>query len=69
MSPRDRIFHYIARYTAERGFSPSVREIVLACDISSTSVVTYHLRRLEAEGKITRVPGAPRTLRVVAEVS
>lgn len=69
MPTRDRIIHYIARYTSERGFSPSVREIATACDISSTSVVTYHIRRLEVEGRLTRVPGSPRTLRVVAEVS
>lgn len=65
MDTRERIVEYVTRHTAERGFSPSLREIGIACGISSTSVVEYHLRRLEADGRVTRVPGSPRTLRVV----
>ena len=50
------IFGYIAGYKTEHdGLSPNVREICRALDISSTSIVAYHLRRLEAAGDITRM--------------
>lgn len=34
------------------GKSPTLREIMAACDISSTSVAAYHLRGLEKQGAI-----------------
>ena len=34
------------------GKSPTLRQIMAACDISSTSVAAYHLRGLEKQGAI-----------------
>ena len=54
-SRRDAIIQYIARYQAEHGFPPTVREIGAAVSLKSTSTVAYYLRRLEEEGRINRV--------------
>jgi repressor LexA len=54
-SRRDAIVQYISRYVAEHGFPPSVREIGAAVSLKSTSTVAYYLRRLEEEGRISRV--------------
>jgi len=45
---------YIKKYIKETGYPPTVREIAKGCGMSSTSVVTYHLAKLERQGKITR---------------
>lgn len=41
---------------------PTIREIGDAVGISSTSVVNYHLARLERDGKIRRIPSISRGL-------
>ena len=38
------------------GCAPTIREIMSSCGISTTSVVSYHLAKLEKENKISR-PG------------
>lgn len=51
----DAVFDYIVEYkTAHDGLSPTLREIMDNCSISSTSVVSYILTQLEQEGKIVR---------------
>jgi repressor LexA len=37
--------------------TPSIREIGAAVDVRSTSVITYHLRKLAEHGLLTHVPG------------
>jgi SOS-response transcriptional repressor LexA len=37
---------FVQSYRAEFGLSPSVREIMTNCGITSTSVVTYTLKRM-----------------------
>lgn len=52
-APRLRIFNFIVAYkSAHDGNSPTSREIMDGANISSTSVVHYHLRKLEVQGKI-----------------
>jgi repressor LexA len=48
------------------GCAPSIRELVIATDITSTSVVSYHLSRLELKGYIRRQPGVSRTIEVLS---
>ena len=55
----------IQRYTAEHGFSPTIREIAQALGLVSASAADYHLRRLEDKGVITRQEGKARTIRIV----
>lgn len=56
MTPRmEAVFEFIIAFKKSHdGNSPTVREIAEGCGISSTSVVTYYLGRLEEEGRITR---------------
>jgi predicted MarR family transcription regulator len=47
---------------------PSIRELQATCEISSTSVVSYHLRRLAAAGYLTiGVRGTARSYRLTAQ--
>lgn len=48
------ILKFIGRFTLDRGYPPTIREIGEAVGISSTSVVNYNLNKLEREHHITR---------------
>ena len=48
------IVDFIGRFLAEKGYPPSIRDIVGGCGISSTSVVDYNLNILEKLGYIRR---------------
>ena len=61
---RENILHYIHGFIDERGYSPTVRDILKGCSISSTAVVQYHLDVLEKEGRIHRDPEIFRSIRV-----
>ena len=53
-SRQQRIINFIRRFGLDRGYPPTIRDIVDGCDISSTSVVDYNLNILEREGFIRR---------------
>ena len=55
----------IAVFWKQNGYAPSIRELQALCDISSTSVVKYHLERLRTAGLVDFVDGTPRTIRLV----
>lgn len=64
--PTDRqkhILDVIHRFTAERGYPPSVREIGERVGLSSSSTIHAHLKTLERRGLISRDPTKPRALR------
>jgi SOS-response transcriptional repressor LexA len=51
----ERLLKFICEYKrAHDGNSPTMREMMAACRISSTSMVDYYLRRLENGGHIRR---------------
>ena len=56
------ILDYIGQYRDENNMSPSVRDIREACEISSNSVVAYHLNNLERLGYIAKHPGLARAI-------
>jgi len=56
------ILDFLGRYIEENGYPPSIREIGAAVGISSTSVVSYNLKRLEEYGYINRDPEVSRGL-------
>ncbi|MBN1814586.1 MAG: repressor LexA [Anaerolineae bacterium] len=60
-----RIVEYLNEYVEENGYPPSIREIGAAAGISSTSVVSYNLRRLEEKGYISRDREVSRGLKLV----
>jgi repressor LexA len=61
---QQRILEFVNEYLADNGYPPSIREIGAAAGISSTSVVSYNLRRLEEAGYISREPDVSRGLRL-----
>jgi len=53
-SKQERINNFIHRFWEDRGYPPTIRDIVTGCGISSTSVVDYNLNILEKRGYIRR---------------
>lgn len=48
-----RIFEFVCKYKRQYdGISPSYAEIIAACNLTSTSVVTWHIDKLVAAGLI-----------------
>jgi len=48
------ILRFINKHTKEKGWPPTVREIQTALDISSTSVVSYHINSLKNDGYLVK---------------
>lgn len=57
------VLDVIYEYRSEHGYSPSVRDIAEELEVS-TSVVQYHLNRLEERGWIERDEGIARSIRL-----
>ena len=51
---QEAVLGFIRSFWLARGYAPSVREIRDGVPLSSTSVVDYHLRRLERRGLVRR---------------
>jgi repressor LexA len=62
---QEKILDFIRRYSRERGFPPTIREIGKNVGISSTSVVNYNLNVLQKKQLITRDDNVARGLRLV----
>jgi repressor LexA len=62
-----RILDFVAKYTGEHGYPPSIREIGQAVGITSTSVVDYNLKALERSGLIRRDKEVSRGLGLVGQ--
>ena len=55
LSPKQRaMLRFLEEFIAAHDYPPSIRDIQNGCDISSTSVVDYNLKRLEEKGYIRR---------------
>ena len=63
---QQRILEFLNEYIEENGYPPSIREIGTAAGISSTSVVSYNLRRLEQRGYLSRDREVSRGLRLAS---
>jgi repressor LexA len=61
---REGILEYIRHYFDEKGYAPTIRDIMRGCNISSTSLVQYHLNVLEREGQIRRDPEVFRSIQL-----
>ena len=64
---QQRLLDYIRTFIAERGYPPSVRDIVQGCKVSSTSVVDYNLKLLAKAGFIRRTPDISRGIELIGE--
>ena len=59
-SKQQKIIDFIRHFLADRQYPPSIRDIVIGCGLSSTSVVNYNLKILEKAGYIHRQPEVSR---------
>jgi len=62
---QQRMIDFIHRFLVDRGYPPTVRDILSGCGISSTSVVDYQLKKLEKEGYIRRHPEVSRGIELL----
>lgn len=70
LSPKQKkIVEFVRRFWRDRGYPPTVRDIVSGCEISSTSVVDYNLDILAREGYIRRHSGISRGIELLARRS
>ena len=58
---------FIEDFVDENGYPPTYEEIRTGLNISSKSLVNYHLEVLENGGMLTRSPNTPRGIRVTGE--
>lgn len=58
------VFTFIEQYIAQEGIAPSQREIAEACYLAPSAVLR-HLDRLEAWGRIVRLPNKARSIRLI----
>lgn len=58
------VLKFIAEFIAAKGFSPTVREIASHFE-NCVNAINGHLNQLETKGRITRMPGMARTIRVM----
>src|SRR3954468_11601365 len=64
---QQQIFEFIKRYTSEKGYPPTVRDIGQAIGLTSSSTVHAHLANLERLGMLRRDPTKPRAMEVLAD--
>jgi len=62
---QQRIIGFIRRFVADNGYPPSIRDIVHGCGISSTSVASYNLNKLEQAGFLRRHPEVSRGIELL----
>lgn len=62
---REVILKFIRDFVGDRGYAPTVRDIVKGCGLSSTAVVQHHLNVLEREGHIRRDPEVFRSIQLL----
>jgi len=58
------VLEYMKKFSLEKGYPPSVREIGAAVELKSTSTVHNHLLNLEKKGYIRRDPTKPRAIEI-----
>lgn len=66
---REQVLSFISRFIERSGYSPTVREIMGGCNISSPAVVQNHLNMLEKQGRLRRNPAISRSIRLAGRQS
>ena len=62
---RQKILQFIHEFVNDKGYSPTVRDILKGCSLSSTAVVQHHLNILEKENIIHRDPEVFRSIQLM----
>ena len=63
------ILNFISGFLEDKSYPPTIRDIVIGCKISSTSVANYNLKILEKEGYIRRHPEISRGIELLDRLS
>ena len=59
------VLNEIKKFIAEKGYSPTIRELCAICNLSSTATVFNHLKTLEQKGYIRQTQNKFRTLELI----
>jgi DNA-binding transcriptional regulator YhcF (GntR family) len=62
----ERVYAFLCEFIQQNGFAPSIREIASGCYINVATVIRY-LDILEAQGRIERMAGKARSIRIILE--
>ena len=62
-----RILEFIKKFIDDNRYPPSIRDIQVGCEISSTSVVDYNLVILEGRGILRRIHNVSRGIELLGE--
>ena len=62
---QESILRFMRQFIDEHDYPPSIRDIQVGCDISSTSVVDYNLKALERLGHIRRDREVSRAIELI----
>ena len=66
---QQRMLNFINEFLDDKGYPPTIRDILRGCDISSTSVVDYNLRVLQREGYLRRDSEVSRGIEIFGKSS
>lgn len=58
---------FIAKYSLQQGFAPTVREIATAMGNIAVNAAQGHLDSLVKKGRLSRTPGKSRTLVITSK--
>ena len=61
----DKVYTILKSYLEEKGYPPSLREIMSLINVSSTSTIKYYLDKLEEKGLIKRTNNKNRAIELV----
>mgnify|MGYP003146078229 CR=1 FL=1 len=64
MRTTDRVFEFLVSYIEKFQYPPTIRDIMVGLDLSSTSVASYHLTKLELQGRISITREIARGIRI-----
>lgn len=59
------VYDSIVDYQMQHGYAPFIRELCVICNLTSTSSVYAHLKKLEELGYIRRREDTPRAIAIV----
>ena len=66
---QEKILSFVGHYGDRHGYPPTIREIRVAAEVSSTSVVDYHLKALQEKGYLERDPAVSRGMRLTMQAT
>ena len=51
---QEKILNVIKRFIADKGYAPTIRELCVLCNLSSTATMFVHLKNLASKGYISQ---------------